>query len=74
MTDIQPKPDGPPADLPTDCGSFFAMREPLEGPLAGNLDAVSPLQRLGPSPFPKTGFPLLGFLETVYDHIATHSG
>jgi hypothetical protein len=73
MTDTQAKPDGPPADLPTDCSAFFAMREPLEGPLVVHLDTTSPLERLGPSPFPKAGFPLLGFLETVYDHIATQA-
>jgi hypothetical protein len=33
---------------------------------------VSVLERLGPSPFPKSGFPFLGFLATVYDHIAAH--
>jgi hypothetical protein len=34
----------------------------------------SALERLGPSPFPKSGFPFLGFLATVYDHIASHVG
>jgi hypothetical protein len=37
-------------------------------------DATSALERLGPSPFPKSGFPFLGFLATVYDHVATHVG
>ena len=32
------------------------------------------LERLGPSPFPKSGFPFLGFLATVYDHVASHVG
>ena len=68
MTDIPTI--GVPADLLADCEGFFAMREAMEGPLVGNLDTTSPLERLGPSPFPKTGFPLLGFLETVYEHIA----
>lgn len=34
---------------------------------------TSPLQKLGPSPFPKSGFPTLGFLETVYEHIETRA-
>lgn len=34
-----------------------------------NLPPV--LEKLGPSPFAKTRFPFLGFLATVYDHIAT---
>jgi hypothetical protein len=37
-------------------------------------DTPSALERLGPSPFPKSGFPFLGFLATVYDHVATHVG
>ncbi|HSI35663.1 MAG: hypothetical protein ACAI43_17425 [Phycisphaerae bacterium] len=35
-------------------------------------DAPSALEKLGPSPFPKSGFPFLGFLATTYDHIAQH--
>jgi hypothetical protein len=44
----------PPDDLP---------QPPLDG-------LPSALERLGPSPFPKSGFPLLGFLATLYDHVA----
>jgi hypothetical protein len=36
-------------------------------------DLPSALERLGPSPFPKSGFPLLGFLATLYDHVAAES-
>lgn len=35
-------------------------------------DTQSALERLGPVPFPKSGFPFLGFLATVYDQVATH--
>jgi hypothetical protein len=28
-----------------------------------------PLRRLGPSPFPRSGFPVLGLLETAYEHV-----
>lgn len=28
------------------------------------------LQRLGPLPFPRGGFPLMGFLASVYDHVS----
>ena len=31
------------------------------------------LQHLGASPFTKTGFPILGLLETVYEHVVTHA-
>lgn len=30
----------------------------------------SALEQLGPSPFPKNKFPFLGFLASVYDHVA----
>lgn len=30
------------------------------------------LQRLGPAPFPKSGFPFLGFLASIYEHLAEH--
>ena len=39
-------------------------------------DAESPpsaLQRLGAPPFPKSKFPFLGFLASVYDHVASHA-
>ena len=32
----------------------------------------SALQRLGPAPFPKSGFPFLGFLASIYEHLAEH--
>jgi len=43
-------------------------------PDAPDVPAETPsaLERLGPSPFPKSGFPFLGFLATVYDHVASH--
>jgi hypothetical protein len=52
--------------------SFWQPAEPL--PEAPELPpgTLSVLERLGPSPFPKSGFPFLGFLATVYDHIAAH--
>ena len=33
--------------------------------------ALPALERLGPSPFPKSRFRFLSFLATVYDHVAT---
>ena len=54
--------------------AFFSPAEVL--PDAPDLPPETPaaLERLGPSPFPKSGFPFLGFLATVYDHVASHVG
>jgi len=32
--------------------------------------ALSVLEELGPSPFPRGGFPLVGFLATTYDKVS----
>jgi hypothetical protein len=52
--------------------SFWQPAEPLPEAPALPPETPSVLERLGPSPFPKSGFPFLGFLATVYDHIAAH--
>lgn len=46
-----------------------------EPPPAIRLDKTLPsaLEKLGPSPFAKNRFPFLGFLATVYDHIAAQA-
>lgn len=31
------------------------------------------LERLGPSPFPRGGFPLIGFLATTYDKVSRYA-
>ena len=52
--------------------SFWEPAEPLGEAPPVPPETPSALARLGPSPFPKSGFPFLGFLDTVYEHIATH--
>ncbi len=36
-------------------------------------DVKEVLECLGPPPFPKKGFPFIGFLATVYDHVVTNT-
>lgn len=47
---------------------------PPPGPSSHGADGceapVSALDRLGASPLPKTGFPFIGFLAGVYEHVA----
>src|SRR5258706_67613 len=50
--------------------SFWQIAEPLPEPPELSPGALSVLERLGPSPFPQSGFPFLSFLATVYDRIA----
>ncbi len=64
-----------PTDLPESPLNFWADQEDLAA-LADRRSISSDdiLGTLGPPPFPKTGFPFIGFLATVYDHVATQVG
>lgn len=70
MNDTATKPA---TDLPTDPEAFFRA-----GADAELLDAIAPsdakhvLEELGPPPFRKTAFPLMGFLASFYEHVAAH--
>jgi hypothetical protein len=64
----------PPDDLPADPDRFF--RGELSNSavsLHDQLPAEQPsaLDRLGSSPIPKSGFPFLGFLQGVYEHVSS---
>ena len=62
-----------PPDLPTSAEEFFRA-----GPDIDLLTVVPAppakhvLEQLGPPPFRKTSFPMMGFLATFYEHVATH--
>ena len=65
-------PPQPPAHLPADPDTFFRA-----GPDVDLLTVVPPpaqeqhvLEQLGPPPFRKTSFPMMGFLASVYEHVA----
>jgi len=66
-------PDQPPPELPTDPDAFYCA-----GPDIDLLTVVPApptkhvLEQLGPPPFRKTSFPLMGFLATFYEHVAGH--
>ena len=64
----------PPPDLPADPQTFFAAGPDAAGLSGVTIADTSALETLGPSPFPKSGFPLLGLLESVYEHLADHAG
>ncbi len=61
-------------DLPTDPETFYRAGRGAEELSAPSVDGLpSALEQLGASPFPKSGFPLLGFLATLYDQVASTS-
>jgi hypothetical protein len=64
----------PPPHLPPEPADFFRA-----GPDIDLLVSVAPpesakhvLEQLGPPPFRKTAFPMMGFLASVYEHVAAH--
>ncbi len=67
-------PASPPTDLPAGADLFWVPPADLDAfevpPVAESIPA---LRRLGPLPFPRGGFPLMGFLASVYDHVADHA-
>ncbi|NOX59359.1 MAG: hypothetical protein GXP29_10945 [Planctomycetes bacterium] len=65
----------PPKDLPSSALDFWAEPDELHELADSQPTSTNDvLGTLGPPPFPKTGFPFIGFLATVYDHVATQVG
>ena len=68
------RPEGAPEWLLKDPHRFWSVGPGFEGlAIPEEEPAHSILERLGPLPLPRSGFPLVGFLATVYDHIAVHT-
>ena len=67
--EIPPWPPG----LPADPSKFWTAGADLSSlSELPKLDATPALKRLGPLPFPRSGFPLMGFLATLYEHVVGH--
>ena len=64
----------PVAGAPAEDPAAFWNAGPDLGAL-GQLSVLSdpPLRRLGESPFTRSGFPVLGFLEGLYEQVAAHA-
>ena len=77
--DTNTRDAGPTHDLPPDPQRFWQAGEDLcaleaaFAELPSGEPAPTALQRLGAPPFAKSKFPFLGFLASVYDHVATHA-
>jgi hypothetical protein len=64
--------DGPiKPNLPTDPAAFYRAASEID-PLSPQPEAKHLLEQLGPPLFRKTSFPMMGFLATLYEHVASH--
>ena len=71
--DRDPQP-APPPDLPTDPQLMWQPpATPDALPLSADPTSRPALEQLGASPFPRGGFPILGFLASVYEHVAARA-
>ena len=63
----------PPPHLPTDPTAFFRAGADVEllTVMPEDAPAKHVLEQLGPPPFRKTSFPMMGFLASFYEHVAT---
>ena len=59
-------------DLPADAQAFFRAGPDADllMSLAAPAEEKHVLEQLGPPPFRKTSFPMMGFLASVYEHVA----
>lgn len=66
--------NGPQPGCAPDSLAFYQLRgewDDLRFPPPG--DDMPVLKLLGPLPFPRGGFPVMGFLATLYDHVAEYA-
>lgn len=67
-------PPTPPPDLPADPAAFWGDVPDDLAPDPGPSNEIPVLDQLGAAPFKKPdkgGFPFLGFLASVYEHVST---
>ncbi len=64
-----------PPELPTDPVAFWlgSTDDNRRLPPPPQGQRLSALKRLGPLPFPRRGFPMMGFLATLYDHVSAYA-
>ena len=62
-----------PTDLPFDPAAFYSAGVDAELLLSvPPPEATHVLEQLGPPTFRKTTFPIMGFLASLYEHVAAH--
>ena len=64
----------PPTGLPTKHREFWGGATAMDALGACPVHEAPPaLEKIGPPPFPRGGFPLMGFLASVYEHVAARA-
>ena len=63
----------PPPHLPLDPRVFYSTPTGAKQiPLIPQPEPQHVLEQLGPPPFRKSSFPVIGFLSGLYEHVAAH--
>lgn len=71
---MQQNTTSPQGMLPTAPQAFWGKGEAMDALGACPVRESPPaLEKLGPPPFPRGGFPLMGFLASVYEHVAARA-
>ena len=65
--------DVPPQNLPSNPRDFYRAGPEIDALAAAGEPTQHVLEQLGPPPFRKTNFPILGFLTTFYEHVSEHA-
>lgn len=68
--------EGDPNPLAWDSAAFWQCAGDLDEVAIRIVPPTAPLailERLGPSPFPRGGFPLIGFLATTYEKVSRYA-
>lgn len=67
-------PSAPPAHLPADPTRYWRSTGDLSSLCTFPENDKTPvLKLLGPIPFPRGRFPVMGFLATLYEHVAKYA-
>lgn len=74
MADEQGTAGSEPAEEMIDADRFWSAAEALEALEAPpEVETTPALKLAGPLPFARSGFPIMGFLATIYDQVAGHA-
>jgi hypothetical protein len=66
-------PNTPRPNLPTNPSDFYRAGPDLDALTGSPHPTQHVLEQLGPPPFRKSNFPILGFLTTFYEHVSAHA-